>query len=157
MAWVGLVAKSIHIPSMLFWIQPATVWDIYYYYFTDYANSFKNCPTFMSKTFPPRKRLAKYGKELYFFLSKKVKYNDGAFQSIKDHIQLLNGEENPRVLLNTFDALEFDALKVLKNIVTMVGIGPSIPSVFLEGKDPSDSSLGPIYDRFQKITWIGWM
>ena len=27
----------------------------------------------MSKTFPPRKRLAKYGKELYFFLSGKAK------------------------------------------------------------------------------------
>uniref|UniRef100_M1DFY9 Glycosyltransferase n=1 Tax=Solanum tuberosum TaxID=4113 RepID=M1DFY9_SOLTU len=31
--------------------------------------------------------------------------------------------------MNTFDALEFDALRILKH-VTMVGIGPSIPSIF---------------------------
>uniref|UniRef100_M1DKE9 Glycosyltransferase n=1 Tax=Solanum tuberosum TaxID=4113 RepID=M1DKE9_SOLTU len=44
---------------------------------------------------------------------------------------MLSSEENPRVLVNTFDALEFDALRILKH-VTMVGIGPSIPSTFLD-------------------------
>ncbi|OIT28528.1 udp-glycosyltransferase 75b2 [Nicotiana attenuata] len=58
-----------------------------------------------------------------------------------DHIELLNSEENPRVLVNTFDALEPNALRVLKNL-TMVGIGPSIPSAFVGGKDPSDNSFG---------------
>ncbi|KAK6789770.1 hypothetical protein RDI58_013570 [Solanum bulbocastanum] len=44
---------------------------------------------------------------------------------------MLNSEENSRVLVNTFDALEFDALRILKH-VTMVGIGPSIPTIFLD-------------------------
>ncbi|KAG5632800.1 hypothetical protein H5410_004517 [Solanum commersonii] len=46
-------------------------------------------------------------------------------------IAMLSSEENPRVLVNTFDALEFYALRILKH-VTMVGIGPSIPSIFLD-------------------------
>ncbi|WMV09998.1 hypothetical protein MTR67_003383 [Solanum verrucosum] len=44
---------------------------------------------------------------------------------------MLSSEENSRVLVNTFDALEFDSLRSLKH-VTMVGIGPSIPSTFLD-------------------------
>ncbi|KAH0730447.1 hypothetical protein KY289_001635 [Solanum tuberosum] len=39
---------------------------------------------------------------------------------------MLSSEENPRVLMNTFDAS-----RILKH-VTMVGIGPSIPSIFLD-------------------------
>ncbi|KAK6803682.1 hypothetical protein RDI58_001466 [Solanum bulbocastanum] len=52
-------------------------------------------------------------------------------KSIKRQIEMLSSEENPRVLVNTFDALEFSALRILKH-VTMVGIGPSIPSIFLD-------------------------
>ncbi|KAK4716541.1 hypothetical protein R3W88_014879 [Solanum pinnatisectum] len=44
---------------------------------------------------------------------------------------MLNSEENPRVLVNAFEGLEFDALRILKH-VTMVGIGPSIPLIFLD-------------------------
>ncbi|KAG5632854.1 hypothetical protein H5410_004571 [Solanum commersonii] len=43
---------------------------------------------------------------------------------------MLSSEESPRVLVNTFDALEFGVLRILKH-VTMVGIEPSIPSMFL--------------------------
>uniref|UniRef100_A0A3Q7EDK4 Uncharacterized protein n=1 Tax=Solanum lycopersicum TaxID=4081 RepID=A0A3Q7EDK4_SOLLC len=52
-------------------------------------------------------------------------------KSIKRKIKMLSTEENPRVLVNTFDALESDALRIL-NHVTMVGIEPSIPSIFLD-------------------------
>uniref|UniRef100_M1DGH4 Glycosyltransferase n=1 Tax=Solanum tuberosum TaxID=4113 RepID=M1DGH4_SOLTU len=52
-------------------------------------------------------------------------------KSIKRQIEMLNSEENSRVFVNTFEALKFDALKIL-NHVTMVGIEPSIPSSFLD-------------------------
>nr|UHH90507.1 UDP-glycosyltransferase [Nicotiana benthamiana] len=133
MDWVGSVAKKFNIPSTLFWIQPATVFDIYYYRFTNFANYFKNCdsqdqiielpglPSLSSSDFPS-------------FVFDDVKSNDWAVESIKKQIEILNSEENPRILVNTFDALELNALRVLKN-VTMVGIGPSIPSSFLDEKN----------------------
>lgn len=40
---------------------------------------------------------------------------------------MLNNEENQIVLVNTFGALEFDALRILKH-VTMVEIGSLISS-----------------------------
>lgn len=39
---------------------------------------------------------------------------------------MLDSEKNSRVLVYTFDAMEFDALGILKH-VTMVEIRPSIP------------------------------
>ncbi|MCD9642523.1 hypothetical protein HAX54_029365 [Datura stramonium] len=63
------------------WIQPATVLDIYYYFFNGYEDSIKNCSKDQS-----------LGKQTAFILLDKV-------------------EIKQKVLVNTFDALEFDALK----------------------------------------------
>ena len=60
-----------------------------------------------------------------------VESSNWAVKSIKRQIEMLSTEENPRVLVKTFDALESDALRILKH-VTMVGIGPSIPSIFID-------------------------
>ncbi|KAK4732874.1 hypothetical protein R3W88_025862 [Solanum pinnatisectum] len=89
MELVGLVAKKINISSTLFWIQPTTVFDVYYYRFTNKSDYFKN-------------------------------------YDAKDRIIELPGLPPTSILVNTFDAL-----KILKH-VTMVGIGPSIPSIFLD-------------------------
>ncbi|KAG5632790.1 hypothetical protein H5410_004507 [Solanum commersonii] len=60
------------------------------------------------------------------FVFDDVNSSNWAVKSIKRQIEMLSSEENPRVLVNTFDAL-----RILKN-VTMVGIGPSIPSILLD-------------------------
>ncbi|KAJ4885217.1 UDP-glycosyltransferase 75C1 [Raphanus sativus] len=36
--WASTVAREFHLPSTLQWIEPATVLDIYYYYFNDSHN-----------------------------------------------------------------------------------------------------------------------
>lgn len=36
--WVGKVAQERHVPCALLWIQPSTVFDIYYYYFHGYVD-----------------------------------------------------------------------------------------------------------------------
>nr|XP_019068257.1 crocetin glucosyltransferase, chloroplastic-like [Solanum lycopersicum] len=64
---------------------------------------------------------------------------------------MLNSEENLRVLVNTFDALEFDALKILKH-VTMIGIGPSIPSVFLK-----DNIFRADMIEISSKNYMGWL
>ncbi|WMV48375.1 hypothetical protein MTR67_041760 [Solanum verrucosum] len=60
------------------------------------------------------------------FVFDDVESSNWAVKSIKRQIEMLSSEKNPRVLVNTFDAL-----KILKH-VTMMGIGPSIPSIFLD-------------------------
>ncbi|KAG5588834.1 hypothetical protein H5410_049268 [Solanum commersonii] len=140
MAWVGIVAKGINVPSTFFWIQPATVLDIYYYCFTDYADCFKNCSQDQVVDLPGLPRLSPRDFPSFVFTDVNSNYGWGV-KSIIDQIELLNSEENHRVLVNTFDDLEFDALRALKNL-TMVGIGPSIPSAFLDGNDPLDKPFG---------------
>uniref|UniRef100_M1DVT7 Glycosyltransferase n=1 Tax=Solanum tuberosum TaxID=4113 RepID=M1DVT7_SOLTU len=130
MEWVGLVAKKLNIPSTLFWIKPPTVFHVYYYRFTDYSDYFKNCdakdkiielpglPPLIPIDFPS-------------FVFDDVESSNWTVKSIKRQIEMLSSKEHPRVLVNTFDALEFDTLRILKH-VTIVGIGPSIPSIFLD-------------------------
>ncbi|KAG5588854.1 hypothetical protein H5410_049288 [Solanum commersonii] len=154
MAWVGIVAKGINIPSTIFWIQPATVLDIYYYCFTDYADCFKNCSQDQDVDLPGLPRLSPRDFPSFVFTDVNSKYGWGV-KSIIDQVELLNSEENPRVLVNTFDDLEFDALRALKNL-TMVGIGPSIPSAFLDGNDPLDKSFGADL-RWSSENYMDWL
>ncbi|MCD7472182.1 hypothetical protein HAX54_013190 [Datura stramonium] len=156
--WVAEVARELHIPSALLWIQPATVLDIYYYYFNGYEDEMKcstNDPNWCIQL--PRLPLLKK-QDLPSFLdssgSQDGKYSF-ALPTFKDQIDTLDGEENPKVLVNTFDALEQEALKAIEKY-DLIGIGPLIPSSFLDGKDPLDSSFGG--DLFQKSNdYMEWL
>ncbi|KAG5588627.1 hypothetical protein H5410_049061 [Solanum commersonii] len=154
MAWVGIVAKDINVPSTFFWIQPATVLDIYYHCFTDYVDCFKNCSQDQVVDLPGLPRLSPRDFPSFVFTDVNSKYGWGVKYNI-DQIELLNSEENPRVLVNTFDDLEFDALRALKNL-TMVGIGPSIPSAFLDGNDPLYKSFGADL-RWSSENYMNWL
>ncbi|KAH8489399.1 hypothetical protein H0E87_024860 [Populus deltoides] len=97
--WAAEVARAQHLPAAFLWIQPATVFDIYFYYFNGY-----------------------------------------------EQLEQLSQETNPKVLVNSFDALELGAMNATEKF-NLIGIGPLIPSAFLDGKDPLDKSFGG--DLFQ--------
>ncbi|KAF7150260.1 hypothetical protein RHSIM_Rhsim02G0068200 [Rhododendron simsii] len=78
-----------------------------------------------------------------------------ALPSLKEHFGVLDYERNSKVLVNTFDALESEALRAIEKL-NFVAIGPLIPSAFLDGKDPSDTSFGG--DLFQDSkAYIEWL
>ncbi|KAL6343199.1 hypothetical protein AAG906_020997 [Vitis piasezkii] len=101
--WVTGVARRLHVPSALLWIQTATVLDIYYYYFNYYDSI--------------------------------------SFSTFQEQVEVLTQETNPKVLVNTFNELEAEALRSVDKL-KLIGIGPLIPSAFLDAKDPSDTSFG---------------
>lgn len=155
--WAAKVAREFHIPCALLWIQPATVLDIYYYYFNGYEDAIKgstNDPNWCIQL--PRLPLLK-SQDLPSFLlssSNEEKYSF-ALPTFKEQLDTLDVEENPKVLVNTFDALEPKELKAIEKY-NLIGIGPLIPSTFLDGKDPLDSSFGG--DLFQKSNdYIEWL
>ncbi|NP_001348274.1 UDP-glycosyltransferase 75C1 [Solanum lycopersicum] len=158
--WAAEVARELHIPSALLWIQPATVLDIYYYYFNGYEDEMKcsssNDPNWSIQL--PRLPLLK-SQDLPSFLvsssSKDDKYSF-ALPTFKEQLDTLDGEENPKVLVNTFDALELEPLKAIEKY-NLIGIGPLIPSSFLGGKDSLESSFGG--DLFQKSNddYMEWL
>uniref|UniRef100_A0A2P2PIR9 Glycosyltransferase n=1 Tax=Rhizophora mucronata TaxID=61149 RepID=A0A2P2PIR9_RHIMU len=140
LAWAAEVARKHHVPTALLWIQPATVFDIYYHYFNGYDSLFLNCndPTHVfelpglpvqftrrelpSLLFPPN---------VYTFI----------LSEFKEQIDGLSKEAKPIILVNTFDALEAEALNAIEKY-NQIAVGPLVPSAFLDGDDPLDTSFG---------------
>ncbi|KAL6582057.1 hypothetical protein OROMI_006071 [Orobanche minor] len=162
--WASEVAREFHIPSALLWIQPATVLDIYYYYFNGFGDEItaSSCNTIEDPSWKiqlPRIPLMLSKRDLPSFMlpssSNSNRYSF-ALPIFKEQLDTLDAEiTKPKVLVNTFDALEADALKAIDKY-ELIGVGPLIPSAFLDGRDPSDKSFGA--DLFQKsddcIEWL---
>ncbi|KAL5784274.1 hypothetical protein ACOSQ2_006666 [Xanthoceras sorbifolium] len=138
--WVEKVAASVNIPTTLLWNQTATMLDIYYYYFNGYGDVIKNSidePSFSLKL-QGLPELASRDLPSFFLPSTPYSFALPLFQ---EQMEILDQKSHPRVLVNTFDALESDALKAIDKY-NLVGIGPLIPSAFLDRKDPSDTCFG---------------
>ncbi|RVW67419.1 Crocetin glucosyltransferase, chloroplastic [Vitis vinifera] len=153
--WAQEVARRVQVLSAYFWNQATTVFDIYYYYFNGYGDEVRN------KSIDPSSSIELPGLEPLFtsrdlpsFLlsSNKLTF---VLESFQKNFEALSQDENPKVLLNTFDALEPKALRALDKL-KLIGIGPLIPSAFLDAKDPTDISFGG--DPFQGSTdYIEWL
>ncbi|KAF6166390.1 hypothetical protein GIB67_034941 [Kingdonia uniflora] len=140
--WVAEVARKHSIPSALLWIQPATVFDIYYYYFVEgYKDVLSNNiddPSYSVK-FPGLPTLTSPDLPSFFVASSAFSVILECFQEQFD--ELVREGTKQWVLVNTFDALEFDALRAIEKF-NLIGVGPLLPSAFLDGKDPSDTCFG---------------
>ncbi|XP_030520499.2 crocetin glucosyltransferase, chloroplastic-like [Rhodamnia argentea] len=141
--WAAEAAREFHVPSALLWIQPAAVLDIYYYYFHGYSELIKDNCLHPSRSFElPGLPYKLSSCDLPSFL---VPNSSDAYAfalpTFKDQFDGLNQENNPRILVNTFDSLEPEALRAIDRY-NVVGIGPLIPSAFLDGIGLSDTSFG---------------
>ncbi|KAK7306419.1 hypothetical protein VNO77_44358 [Canavalia gladiata] len=140
LAWVAEVAREFQLPRALLWIQPATVFDIYYHYLHDCDNEYLSLksedPTSIELPgLPFSVSLTK--RDLPSFILPSNAYA-WALPSFKEQFKELDHETKPRILVNTFEELEPEALRAFDNL-TMVPIGPLIPSP-LDGKDLSHTA-----------------
>ncbi|PWA89324.1 UDP-Glycosyltransferase superfamily protein [Artemisia annua] len=153
--WAAGVAKAHGIKSTLLWCQSATALDLYYYYFNGFGDllSCSNNNPSVAITLPGLPPLNTCDLPT-FFLSTRPQQHDFAIPLFKDHIDAL--EENPRVLISTFNELEVEPVRALKNL-ELLPVGPLIPSAFLDGQDPLDNSFGG--DLFEKSVedYIKWL
>ncbi|XP_042519715.1 phloretin 4'-O-glucosyltransferase-like [Macadamia integrifolia] len=152
--WAAELARDLLVPSALLWIQPASVLDIYYHYFNGYGDLIERdisnpslsielpgLPLLTSKDFPS------------FFLPTNTQTH--VLPLFKELFGTLEKETKARVLVNSFEALEDEALKAIDKF-NMIAIGPLIPSAFLDGKDASDTSFGGdmSYSSRDYIEWL---
>ncbi|XP_010023606.2 phloretin 4'-O-glucosyltransferase [Eucalyptus grandis] len=152
--WVADVARSHGIPSTLVWIQPATVLDFYYYYFHGYGDLIRSTGDNPSLPIQLPGLPPLMASDIPSFCNSKNEYNF-SLPLFQRHFEILLEEANPRVLTNTFDALEPDAIRAIDKF-KVIGIGPLIPSAFLDGQDPSDTSFGG--DLFKSSSgYIEWL
>ncbi|KAF7149631.1 hypothetical protein RHSIM_Rhsim02G0068000 [Rhododendron simsii] len=113
--WAGQVAHDLHVPSTFLWIQPATILDIYYYYLNGYGDSIgknMNDPSWSVELpgLPPVT-----GSDLPSVLLASNTYNF-ALPLLKQHFDMLDAQNNPKVLVNSFDALESGALRAIEKL-----------------------------------------
>ncbi|PRQ38338.1 putative hexosyltransferase [Rosa chinensis] len=158
--WVAELARELHLATALLWIQPATVFDIYYYYFNGYKDLINNNtaadsdPSYTVEI--PGLPLALKSRDLPSFIVATNPYN-GAVQLFEEQFEKLGQESRPIILVNTFDALEPEALKAIDRY-NLIGIGPLMPSAFLDGKDPSDKSFGgDLFQKSKESPYLEWL
>ncbi|KAI6694768.1 hypothetical protein NL676_022478 [Syzygium grande] len=152
--WAADVARSHGIPSTLVWIQPAAVLDFYYYYFHGYGDLIRSTADNPSVPIQLPGLPPLMACDIPSFFNAKNEYNF-SLPIFQRHFEVLLEEANPRVLANTFDALEPDAIQAIDKF-EVIGIGPLIPSAFLDGQDPADTSFGG--DLFKSSSgYIEWL
>lgn len=135
MSWVGRVACKLGIPSTLLWIQPAFLFCIYYHYFNGYGEVISKCGSNDVVELPGLPVPLITGDDLPSFLLASTPDPYSSFlQPMKEHVEYLKSADNPRILVNTFDALEAETLKCMEH-VKMVGIGPLVDSIFLNSNE----------------------
>ncbi|KAL0395301.1 UNVERIFIED_CONTAM: UDP-glycosyltransferase 75C1 [Sesamum latifolium] len=155
--WVAEVAREVHIPSAHLWIQSATAFNAYYYYFNGFGDQIKaesNDPTWKIQLPGIPTLLSKHDIPSFMLPTSSERYSF-ALTSFNEQLEVFDVETKPKVLVNTLDSLEPDVLKSIDKY-ELIGVGPLIPSAFLDGKDPSDTSFGG--DLFQKSDdYIEWL
>ncbi|KAL9237853.1 hypothetical protein vseg_012352 [Gypsophila vaccaria] len=137
--WAAEVAREYHVPSALLWIQPAAVFDVYYYYFRGYGDVIKECendPSWSIKL-PNLPFTLKTGDLPSFLLPSTPLPYTFAMPTFLEQIEELEKEVSPTILVNTFEELEVDALKAIERF-TLIPVGPLLPPRDLDGRDPSE-------------------
>ncbi|KAL3369389.1 hypothetical protein AABB24_009968 [Solanum stoloniferum] len=156
-AWVAEVAREINLPSAFLVIQSATAFAIYHHLFSINNNGVYSSTSEVEVAFPIKlPEFPLFSRDdIPSFLLQNDPYSSFMIPVMREHIQNLEHDPNPRVLINTFDKLEEKSLKILDKI-GICSIGPLIPSAFLDGNELEDKSFG--CDLFEKSeTYCQWL
>ncbi|KAJ4881190.1 UDP-glycosyltransferase 75D1 [Raphanus sativus] len=126
LTWVPELTREFHIPSALLWVQPVTVFSIFYHYFNGYADAISemadNDPSGSIKLPAlPQFRL----RDLPTFLVPENPYSF-LLPAFREHIESLKQDENPKILVNSFQELEQEAFSSVLGNFKIVPIGPLI-------------------------------
>ncbi|CAL5347790.1 unnamed protein product [Camellia sinensis] len=152
--WAAEVAREFNLPSAPLWVQPATIFALYFYYFNGYGELIKKICDDPSCAIelPGLGKLT--SRDVPTFMLPSNTFSIG-LPGFKEQLDALDAEVNPKILVNTFDALESKALRAIGKH-NLIAIGPLVPSAFLDGKDPSDNAFGG--DLLQKSRdYVEWL
>ncbi|CAM0912163.1 unnamed protein product [Alopecurus aequalis] len=154
--WVPEVARAHGIPSVLFWIQPAAVFAVYYYCFHGHGAVLASCandpgrdavvrlpglPPLKSRALPSIVAATSPEQQAYRVLG-----------TLCDLFLALDGPVPTKVLVNTFDALEPEALRAVPEL-ELVAVGPLVPNI---GSSPSSTDLSLCDDNINNgyMEWL---
>ncbi|KAG6726068.1 hypothetical protein I3842_02G062200 [Carya illinoinensis] len=139
MQWAAEVSPQVGIPTAFFCVQSTVALAIIHRYFNSQDGVFESFGSeppnsVQLQGLPPFASI-----ELPSFLLPTSPYTS-IIPSFKEHIRTLEKDPNPCVILNTFAALEGDAIKAVASM-NPIALRPLIPSVLFNGKGgQSDAS-----------------
>ncbi|WVZ79553.1 hypothetical protein U9M48_027118 [Paspalum notatum var. saurae] len=151
--WVPDVARAHGVPAALFWIQPAAVFAVYYHYFHGREAAIAACangrdpgaticlpglPPLRADALPSGVSITSPEHRHYLLLD-----------LVRDLFLSLD-EHKPRVLVNTFDALEADALRAVPQF-EIAAVGPVVPDA---DAPPSGADLLRRHDAKAYMEWL---
>ncbi|KAJ0254600.1 hypothetical protein HA466_0104930 [Hirschfeldia incana] len=128
-SWVPRLARRFHLPTVLLWIQPALAFHVYYNHSTGHNSGFEfpNLPTLETRDLPS-------------FLSPSDTCNTAQAVYL-ELMEFLKEAPNVKVLVNTFDSLEPEALTAVPGI-EMVAVGPLLPPDMFTRSEPVKDQSG---------------
>lgn len=119
LTWVADIAREIGVPAVLFWIQPASLYAIYYHFFRghhDFSSSLIELPGL-----PPLRT-----EELPSILAAPSPFRSPIGEI---YAEIGRSEKKERVLVNTFGELETAVMEGVPE-VEMVAVGPMVGEEF---------------------------
>lgn len=126
LSWVADVARDHGLPSVYYWIQSAAVFALYYHYFHGYDRfmSSHDDPQ-LPLTFPRLPPLTIRDLPTFFTITDMEHPMASILKLFKEDLDVLDREASTaRVLANTFEELEADALAVGGRDLKVMAIGP---------------------------------
>ncbi|PAN23493.1 hypothetical protein PAHAL_4G096100 [Panicum hallii] len=152
--WVPDIARAHGVPAALFWIQPAAVFAVYYHYFHGHDAALAACangadpgaaaclpglPPLKPDALPSAVSITSPEHRHYLLLD----LLRDLFLSLDEH--------KPMVLVNTFDALEPDALRAMPQF-EVAAVGPVLPD---DASFPSSADL--LHRQDAKVPCMEWL
>nr|ATO91433.1 putative UDP-glycose:glycosyltransferase [Fallopia multiflora] len=151
LSWVAEVAHRHRLPSALLWIQNAALYAIYYHYFNGYGDVIDQCdendPEWSVElpSLPPLR-----ARDLPSFLAPSNPYSF-AGESLKEQFEELERNENPIILVNTFDSLEHEIIESLNPRFKISAVGPLLPN------DSSSSDFKVELFKRPEEDYVAWL
>ncbi|CAL9225507.1 unnamed protein product [Arabidopsis halleri] len=123
LTWVAELAREFHLPSALLWVQPVTVFSIFYHYFNGYEEAISEMANNPSSSIKLPSLPLLSLRDLPSFM---VSSNVYAFllPAFREQIDSLKEEANPKILINTFQELEPEAMSSVPDNFKIVPVGP---------------------------------
>ncbi|KAF3775570.1 Crocetin glucosyltransferase [Nymphaea thermarum] len=139
LTWAADVASSLGVPSALLWIQPASVLSIFYHFVEQSPHLFGDISGDIHLAGLP----SLHAHDLPTFLLPEDVLYHAVCHNLSSMFRVIKDSKTKWVLVNSFDALEPEAISQMRSIFPGVAaVGPLIPSAFTDAKDPKDTSFG---------------
>lgn len=157
MPWAADVAAELDISVALLWVQTATIFDVNYYYFHGYGDLIRDKYSHKdysgSLTFPGLP-LDLTVRDLPSFLvaSDSDSKMGSLLKFFQEQFDVIDKEsQRPKILINTFDALESEALRAIStDKLKMIGVGPLFNPIDVRESDDSNSMISEWLDSKPK-------